>query len=282
MTVIVLIIILASAFALQILTGSFPVDFFAFPLNLICALIWVSAVLWLWREKRKSMFVSYMISPAASISSIVLLLASCLVIGFTGQRWIVLSWVFIAILFYFMTVLAFVILRGWRSATPTGARLGPVRWRFIFLHLGLLVTVSSAFWGAPDSQTYRMKAVQDVPSAEVYLMDGTPSWLEYEIMLKKFEMEKYESDVPSDFSAHVVVDGEDVTLKVNHPHRARYGEHVYLSGYDVEAGPDSSYCILQIVREPWKPWAFAGIMMMLAGAFMLFLGGPRKRYNDLD
>lgn len=211
-----------------------------------------------------------------------MLLASCLVIGFTGQRWIVRSWVFIAILFYFMTVLAFVILRGWRSATPTGARLGPVRWRFIFLHLGLLVTVSSAFWGAPDSHTYRMKAVQDVPSAEVYLMDGTPSWLEYEIMLKKFEMEKYESDVPSDFSAHVVVDGEDVTLKVNHPHRARYGEHVYLSGYDVEAGPDSSYCILQIVREPWKPWAFAGIMMMLAGAFMLFLGGPRKRYNDLD
>ena len=113
-------------------------------------------------------------------------------------------------------------------------------------------------------------------------MDGTPSWLEYEIMLKKFEMEKYESDVPSDFSAHVVVDGDDVTLKVNHPHRARYGEHVYLSGYDVEAGPDSLYCILQIVREPWKPWAFAGIMMMLAGAFMLFLGGPRKRYNDLD
>lgn len=282
MTVIVLIIILASAFVLQILTGGFPIAFFAFPLNLICALIWASAVLWLWKDMRRSLFVSFMLSPSASISSIILLLVCCLVVGLTGMRWIVQSWVFITVLLYFQTVLAFVLLRGWRAATPTGARLGPIRWRFVLLHLGLLVTVSSAFWGAPDSQTCRMKAVQGVPTAEAFLMDGTPAWLEYEIELKDFNIEKYESDVPSDFSAHVLVDGESITLRVNHPYKARYGEHVYLSGYDVAAGAGSEYCILQIVRETWRPWCMAGILMMLAGAFMLFIGGPRRNNNVMD
>ena len=95
-------------------------------------------------------------------------------------------------------------------------------------------------------------------------------------------MAESESKVPSDFRADVLIAGEPVTLKVNHPYTVRYGEQVYLSGYDAQAGDDSQYCIIQIVREPWKYWALAGIIMMLAGAFMLFIGGPRKRYNDID
>lgn len=282
MTVIVLLIILALAFALQLLTGSFPVGFFSFPLNLICALLWLASVLWVWKNGKKSLFVSFMLSPSATISSIMSMLAACLIIGFAGKRWLTETWVFIALMFYFQTVLLFVILRGWRAATPTGARLGPVRWRFIFMHVGLLVTVASAFWGAPDSFTCRMKAIEGVPSSEAFMMDGTPVWLKYEIELKDFNMEEYESSVPSDFSAEVLVEGKPVILRVNHPYSVRYGEQIYLSGYDTAAGENSGYCILQIVREPWKYWALAGIIMMLIGAFMLFVGGPRTRYNDID
>ena len=282
MVVIVLLIILALSFALQFLAGNFPVGFFAFPLNLICALLWTAVVIWTWKDKKKSLFVSFMISSSATVYSILLLIAACLVIGLTGITWLTATWVFVALLLYFQTVLTFVILKGWRAATPTGARLGPVRWRFLFLHAGLLLTLASGFWGAPDSSTYRMKAVLGVPSTEAYHIDGTPIWLKYEIELKDFEMAESESKVPSDFRADVLIAGEPVTLKVNHPYTVRYGELVYLSGYDAQAGDDSQYCIIQIVREPWKYWALAGIIMMLAGAFMLFIGGPRKRYNDID
>lgn len=282
MALIVLIIILVSALALQLLVGNFPVGFFAFPLNLICLLIWLVLVLWLWNERRKSLLVTFMLSPSATFTSIFLLLAASLVIGFTGRRDLASSWVFVTVLFLFQTVLLFVIFRGWRAATPTGARLGPVRWRFILLHVGLLTAVASAFWGAPDSQTLRLKAVAGVPVTEAVAMDGTPQWLDYEVELKQFDMQTYESGVPSDFSADVFIAGKPVQLKVNHPYTVSFCEQVYLSGYDTAAGPESGYCILQVVREPWKYGTVVGIIMMLAGAFLLFIGGPRKRYNDMD
>ena len=48
------------------------------------------------------------------------------------------------------------------------------------------------------------------------------------------------------------------------------------------AAEDSTWCIMQIVREPWKYWAFAGVMMMLAGAFLMFIQGPSRRKSDVN
>jgi uncharacterized membrane protein HdeD (DUF308 family) len=33
-------------------------------------------------------------------------------------------------------------------------------------------------------------------------------------------------------------------------------------------------CVLQIVREPWRHTALAGILLMIAGALLLFIQGP--------
>jgi hypothetical protein len=282
MIAIILIIVLALAFVLQFLTGGFPVSFFAFPLNLICMLLWLLIMLGLWKTLRKSLFIRYMLSPNATFSSILLVMAACLFMGFTGWRSIAVSWVFVALLLYLQTVLLFVLLRGWRDATPTGARLGSVRWRFVLLHGGLMLMIASAFWGRPDSQTMRMKIHEGSAAVEVYRMDGTPTFLDYEVELKDFRMEKYETDVPSDFSADVLVDGKPVTLRVNHPYSVNLSEQIYLSGYDVAAGADSDYCILQVVKEPWKYGIVAGVVLTLLGAMLLFIAGPKKKYRDLD
>ena len=50
-----------------------------------------------------------------------------------------------------------------------------------------------------------------------------------------------------------------------------YGEDIYL------VGVSEGSCVLQIVREPWRYFALAGVIMMLAGAFLLFVNGPNKR-----
>lgn len=283
---ILLIIYLAVAVVLQVLTGDFPVWFMVFPLNVITLALWLSAVVLIWTKGRKSLFIRFMLSPSATFWAISLMLAAGLVIGFTGWRGLAFTWVLVAVMLYFQTVLVYVILRGWREATATGARLGAVRWRFLFLHAGLLLTVVSAFWGTPDVNTLRLQAMRadDLPAdarfsggTEAFNSDGTLYHLPYKIVLQDFDLEKCE--------AEVALDGDPVLLRVNHPHRLSFSDDLYLVSYDVSPQDPGyvRYCVLQIVSDPWRYAKVAGVVMMLAGAFMLFAGGPRRRYsNDLD
>ena len=240
--------------------------FFAFPLNLILAVLWITAIFLSYRHADGSRFVRFMLSPAATIVSIALFALACLALGITGNREMVKSWPFIVIMLFLMTVLAFVLFRGWKSG-------GRPRWRFIFNHAGLLLALSSAFWGAPDSEELRLQAFRDVPTREAYRMDGTKAWLQYEIELQNLDVRLSEDGTPSYFAADISVAGEKVTLAVNDPYAVSLAEDIYLSGYDSTEG---YWCILQIVREPWKYPALAGIVMMLAGAMLLFIQGPRK------
>lgn len=256
---------------------SFPSDFFAFPLNLIFFAVWLVGCVLLWVHCRKTLLVRFFLAPFGTFVSIGLFLALCLVIGFTGMRSLAGSWIAVAVYLLLQTVLLFVIMRGWRRPTATGARLGAIRWRFLLLHVGLLVTVGSAFWGAPDTQTLRMKAYMDVPGREAYFMDGRQTWLPYEVTLMGFEVQQYDNGVPSAYHAVVEVDGDVACIEVNDPYTRGFGEDVYLVGYDAAMGSDSTYCILEIVREPWKYMTVVGIVMLLAGAVLLFVGGPDDR-----
>ncbi len=235
------------------------ITFFSFPLNLILALLWAGSMMWVWRSARKSLFVRFMLSKAATVSAISLLLIFCFFIGFTGNRDFVYTWFFAAILLYFQTVLLFVLFRSRRQ---------------LIRHVGLLIAVASAFWGAPDSETYRVRAVLDTPVREAFRMDGSNRWLPYEITLKDFRTDTWENGTPLMYEADIVIDNEEVTLEVNCPYTISFGEDVYLSG------SGDGYCVLQIVREPWKYGTLVGIILMLAGAFLLFIEGPRKRRNN--
>ena len=241
-------------------------SFFAFPLNLIIALIWFIAVFLSFRHASDSRAVRFMLSPAATLISIGLFSISCLVIGLTGNREWIRSVPFIIIYIFLMTVLLYVVIRGWKNAEG-------VRWRFLLNHAGLLLALSSAFFGAPDSEELRLRAYRDVPVREAFRMDGTRAWLTYDVELKDFRMEVFDDGTPSSYEADVIVDCKEVTLEVNHPYSIGLAEDIYLSGYDPAAG---EYCVLQIVKEPWKYPALAGILMMLSGAFLLFIQGPRK------
>lgn len=280
MPYIILFVYLAIALALQLLTGDFPVAFFAFPLNVIIALLWIGVIFWMWKSRRKSLFVSFMLSKGATICAVTLFLIFSLVIGLTGFRSITGTWVFVAFILYFQTVLIFVIMRGWRAQTATGAHLGAVRWRFLLNHVGLLVAVSASFWGAPDAETVRIRTFLDTPVREAVRMDGTSSWLPYELELKDFRVETYENGVPAMYQAEMIIDGEPVILKVNHPYSKGFGNNIYLTGYDAAAGAESQYCVIQVVKEPWKYGVVAGVAMMLAGALLLFASGPKKRYGE--
>ena len=76
---------------------------------------------------------------------------------------------------------------------------------------------------------------------------------------------------PIHYEALVSVNGCDpVALTVNHPYSLKFGQDIYLASVSDDS------CVLQIVREPWRYFALSGIVMMLAGAFLLFINGPRR------
>lgn len=239
--------------------------FFSFPLNLLLAVLWMLAWGWLWKRYPSSSVVRFLLSPAATISAIALLILSCLWLGLSGDENFVRSLVFVFILLYIQTVVFLITLRGWKR---TG---GKIRWRFLLIHAGLLLALGAGYWGSPDAYELRVKCSKGESVREAYEMDGGRRGLGYELTVTDFGIEYSEEGQPSDFHAIVTVkNGKDVLVKVNKPYNVRFGEDIYLSSVT------DSYCVLQIVHEPYRYFALVGIIMLLAGAFLLFIKGPRR------
>ena len=239
--------------------------FFSFPLNLLLALLWLAGLGLLWKHRPDSRIVKFLLSPLATILALVLLLTCGLCIGFIGDRAFVQSIPFVLMLLYVLTVVYMVTLRGWRS------RNGQVRWRFMFIHAGFLLAVGAAFWGSPDSSELRVKLVPDQECVSAYKLDGSITALRYELRLVDYSIDFNEEGKPVYYEAVVSVGDSDAkVITVNHPLSVSLGEDIYLASVS-EGG-----CVLQIVREPWRYFALTGILMLLLGAFMLFIKGPKR------
>lgn len=143
--------------------------------------------------------------------------------------------------------------------------------------MGLWLALFAGFFGSSDTQVLRIPLYKGEPAREAFDMNGASYYLDYEMELRSFSVEYYSNGRPSRFAADVRLGNEETVLEVNHPYSYRLGEDVYLTGYDVAGGNDSKYCILQVVVQPWKYVMVAGILMMLAGAVLLFINGPRKK-----
>ena len=267
-------------------TGNFPVSFFAFPLNLVFAVLWLFLLWMLYKEYKIAKFTRFLYSSQASILSIGLLICGCLIIGlfpqlsdaeakmreglpaFLGCYNFMTSWIFIAILLFLLSNLAMITIHAYHYRKQA-------RWRFILNHAGLWLALFAGFLGSSDTQTLRIPIYKGEPSREAFDMNGASHYLDYEIELNSFAVEYYPNGRPSRFAANVRLGNEKALLEVNHPYAYRLGEDIYLTGYDVTKGNESEYCILQVVKQPWKYIIVAGILMMLAGAILLFINGPK-------
>jgi hypothetical protein len=238
---------------------------FAFPLNLLVAALLGLCLVWLRNNYYACAVMRFLHSPVATISAISMLVLACVWIGLSGDRTFVESIVFVAVLLYVQIVLFLITLRGWRR--PDGV----IRWRFLCLHLGLLLAVGAGFWGSPDSDEYRIRLHTGETSREAFQIDGRRAVLSYDITLIDVDTEYADNGTASHYEAVIsVARQKEVTLMVNRPYAVRFGEDLYLSSVSEDS------CVLQIVKEPWRYFALAGIILMLAGAFMLFINGPRK------
>lgn len=264
-------IIVAIALLLQSTVGDIPLAIFAFPLNIAIIVLWLAIVGVLYKNRSNFAVSKSLLSIHATWLSLGSMVATGIYLGLEREPSST-SWLVVAGILFTLTHLLLITLRGWR--TPAG-----IRWRFTLLHMGLIVALGAGFWGAPDREQLRMALVENKPTETAYHINGTATRLDHAITLRSLNAEYNESGMPTYFDATLEIENELVTLRVNHPYNKTLSEKIYLVSVGQSPDNGSLYCVVEIVREPWQWLSLAGIVMLLAGAVMLFIRGPRHAAN---
>jgi cytochrome c biogenesis protein ResB len=101
------------------------------------------------------------------------------------------------------------------------------------------------------------------------------------IELKRFIMETYDDGSPKRFASEIQIltkseKNIQATVDVNKPVEVD-GWKIYQYGYDTSMGAKSNTSILELVSDPWLPYVYLGIYMMLAGGVLMFVTGVRRK-----
>ena len=109
-------------------------------------------------------------------------------------------------------------------------------------------------------------------------MSGILRTLPYDIALADSRIELSATGSPMLYEATIRVEGQNHTLRVNHPYDRTIAEKIYLISFGTTTTGER-YAIIEIVREPWQWITASGIVMLIVGAVLLFARGPRRKYN---
>ncbi len=69
---------------------------------------------------------------------------------------------------------------------------------------------------------------------------------------------------------------KNIKILVNHPFKYK-GYTIYQQGFDNKAYPGVNVSILELVRDPWLPVVYVGLIMLLIGATLLFWLGKNDK-----
>ncbi len=233
--------------------------FWQFPVSLVMALGFGAGIFFLWKylpEGRVRKCLSGRWPGVIAMAAICILTAVEGTFGQPIHRHPVF-WAFAALM---MLPLGFAVLEDVRSGKNLAGKAS---------HLGMFLLVFGAFWGAPDVVDVQMAATAR-PEHVAYSRDGKAVTLPFDIALEEFRTEYYEDGVsPKQYSSAVVISGsggdrKERTASVNHPCLYK-GWFIYQSDFDHENG---AYSVLKLVRDPWLPMVFLGMLLLVAGAFI--------------
>ena len=147
-------------------------------------------------------------------------------------------------------------------------------WTFTAIHLGVLLIISGAYWGAPDVTRAKLMLAPHWPQNTAYTSDGHTVPLPFTLQLTDFHIDYYDDHTsPRQYTSHLLVDAKELTTAVNSPATYR-GYTILQSGYDRQA---HRYTILQIVREPWLPLVYIGMILLALGSMRQFIGTWRPK-----
>lgn len=203
------------------------------------------------------------------------------------------------IMHHLLSAWPFVMLYAWLTTSlgMTILKVGTRRWTwrtgaFMLNHVGLFVVLTTATLGSADIERLTITVgnqslgygPQDIAYDETSTRHRSVE-LDFAVELNDFEITYHSPDsihdepVPESYTSHVRIYNKsrekteiwgDTVIKVNKPVNVR-GWNIYQYGYGGYIdGHTVGYSRLMLVRDPWLPWVYAGIFMLLAGAVTLF------------
>lgn len=262
---------------LQVAMGPIRWELFSWPVNLIVLVLLLAAIGIMFLLRRKVYAFEWLMHAGAAVPCLVYAAALTILMGLLPQvRTGGMPWLSQMLRFW-----PFVLIWTWMMLISALAALNHIfRWKmkeipFILNHLGVVVAIVAATLGNADIQSLQMTVFTDEPEWRAVDDAGTLHEPGLAIELHKFTIEEYEDGTPKRFASDITVyteDGKTIpgTVEVNKPLKVN-GWKIYQYGYDVRMGPESTYSVFQLVRDPWIFWVYLGIFMMIAGALCLML-----------
>ena len=141
--------------------------------------------------------------------------------------------------------------------------------------------MTTATLGNADMQRMKMIVAKGEPEWRALDQQGCVKEMPLAIELQEFIMETYDDGSPRRFASQIEILTQSgkkyqATVDVNKPAEVE-GWKIYQYGYDTQAGAQSSISILELVSDPWLPYVYIGIFMMLGGGLLMFITGMRRK-----
>ena len=271
---------------LQMVAGPVRWDMMAWPVNVILLTLLLFDIGLMHLCRKRVRFFRWMATLQAGIPALVACIMMTMLMGVTRQVPVghihsdpigitdMLSfWPFVLVYVWLTILLGMVCL----------SRFFHPAWRnipFLLNHLGLFIALVAGTLGNADMQRLRMIAQEGKREWRAIDVHHRLHELPMAIELHDFSIEEsptfsYLSDVTVYTKSGIIVRD---TIRVNKPLSVE-GWKIYQYSYDETKGGMSDISIFELVRDPWLPYVYLGIFMMLAGAVWLFLKSPSTRYS---
>lgn len=275
--------ILLAGILLQITVGPVRWERLAFPVNLILLIGFLAVMAFMYAFRQKVRFFEWAMQLEAAVPALCYSLVLTILLGLVAQQedgggvpWLSRMldfWPFVLSYAWMMVILGLAALH----------RLVHFRIKeipFLLNHLGLFLALVCGALGAPDTQRLHMTTREGETQQQAEDEAGMLHEPGLAIELHDFIMEEYPMQpgqrraMPKRFASEVTVYSrhghkQDAVIEVNKPLKVD-GWKIYQYDYDEQSGSESTVSIFELVRDPWQPFVFTGILMMLAGALSLF------------
>ena len=273
--------LIVAGLMLELSVGPVVWDAFAWPLNgIVLAGFFVMLTTMAYLRNKVYAF-KWMTTYQAAIPAMVYAVVLTIIMGLTRQQvngtWIynmLAFWPFVLIYLYITVILGLTIHSRLRRIFR-GEGLLKRDVPFMLNHLGLFLALTTATLGCADMQRVKMICGVGEPEWRVLEQGGAIKEMPIAIELKKFTMETYDDGSPKRYASDIQIltkSGKNIetVVEVNKPYEID-GWKIYQYGYDTQMGAQSQITILELVRDPWLPWVYAGFYMMLAAAAFITL-----------
>lgn len=283
-------ILLITALVLQLFTGNLNPGLFSFPVNLlvIVFVLYVAFAEWRKTAKKKkpseissSRSIIIAIASVAAVGIILLIVPQfpedIAVRGAVGRKLglysFTASWIFSAVMVWFLIVLASAAMRFFARGTTGRSKAVGTAIAGVWLALAALTI------GGSDATDTKVAAFRQF-ATNLGNSRGRYENLPVMVKMNDFGIVYGGNGKVESYSARVEITSENGSeeLSLTSGAPARYGrQKVYLVDYDREAGENTNYCVIRMLRRPWEPVAYAGIAVIVIGAVMYFVPGKRKQ-----